>query len=358
MTWDGLGLGLGNLSRLSDARSRSISAENRDGSKGGGARGTSGAGAHAARGLGLGWKVAPCEKLGAGATLELADIAGSGAIQHVWMTLSAPWRFLILRVYWDDQAQPSIEVPAGDFFCCGWGKYAQVNALPVNVNPGSAFNCWWEMPFRKRCRVTLENLGAEEVTVFWQIDYCLTDVPEDRAYLHAQFRRTNPVKRGGPFVLLDGVRGQGHYVGTYMCWGVYESGWWGEGELKFFLDGDGEHPTICGTGTEDYFGGSYNFEVEHAYREFSAPFVGLPQVLRPDELYQSQQRFGLYRFHVMDPLRFERDLRVTVQCLGWRLTSDKYLLRQDDLASTAFWYQSLPTAPFPALPGRDELEVV
>ena len=128
--------------------------------------------------------------------------------------------------------------------------------------------------------------------------------------------------------------------------------------MKFFLDGDGEFPTLCGTGTEDYFGGSYNFELEGQYREFSAPFLGMPQVLRPDGRYRSQQRFGLYRFHVMDPIRFEEDLRVTVQCLGWRKGAKRYLLRKDDLAATTWWYQTLPHAPFPRLPGRDELEVV
>ncbi len=319
---------------------------------------TKGTGAHAARDLGRGWKISPSDKIAAGKTLEIANIDGPGVIQHVWMTLTGHWRFAILRVYWDGAKHPSIEVPAGDFFCMGWGTYAQVNALPVNVNPGSAFNCYWEMPFREHCRITIENVAEEEMTAFYQIDYALTEVPKDCAYFHAQWRRNNPVKRGEVYTILDGVKGRGHYVGTYMCWGVYNQGWWGEGEVKFHLDGDGEFPTICGTGTEDYFGGSYNFEVEHAYREFSAPFTGMPQVLRPNGLYRSQQRFGLYRFHVMDPIRFEKDLRVTCQCLGWRMGATKFLLRQDDLASTAFWYQTFPHRPFPKLPGVDVLEVV
>ena len=134
--------------------------------------------------------------------------------------------------------------------------------------------------------------------------------------------------------------------------------WWGEGEIKFYLDGDGEFPTICGTGTEDYFCGSYNFENQktHQYQEFTTPYAGLPQVIRPDGLYQSQQRFGLYRWHIMDPIRFDKDLRVTIQALGWR-SGGRYLPLQDDIASVAFWYQTEPHAPFPVLPERDVLEV-
>jgi hypothetical protein len=214
------------------------------------------------------------------------------------------------------------------------------------------------MPFRKRCRITLENLADEAMTLYYQVNYTLTDVPDDVAYLHASFRRTNPLPKGEVFTILDGVEGRGHYVGTVMCWGSNSRGWWGEGEIKFYLDGD-EHPTICGTGTEDYFCGSYNFDVgkeQGGYREFTTPYAGLHQVIRPDGRYSSQQRFGLYRWHITDPIRFERDLRVTIQALGWR-AGPRYLPLQDDLASVAFWYQTLPTAAFPALPERDELEV-
>jgi hypothetical protein len=161
------------------------------------------------------------------------------------------------------------------------------------------------------------------------------------------------------YTVLDGVQGQGHYVGTYMAWGVNNQGWWGEGEIKFFIDGDDEFPTICGTGTEDYFCGSYNFEnkATKQYQEFTTPYAGLHQVLRPDGVYRSQMRFGLYRWHITDPVRFQRDLRVTIQALGWR-SYGRYLPLQDDIASVAYWYQSLPTASFPSLPARDGLEVI
>lgn len=355
--FNGLNLHLGNLSLLSRAKTRSLSPENFTGEKGKGGMATEGTGAQCARDLGQGWKISPSVKIAPGQVFELADIVGPGAIQQIWMTPTGHWRFSILRVYWDGEETPSIEVPIGDFFCMGWCQYAPLNSLPVCVNPGSAFNCYWEMPFRKHCRMTFENIAAEEMVLYYQINYTLTEVPEEAAYLHAQFRRTNPLPYKQDYTLLDGVRGHGHYVGTYMAWGVNNTGWWGEGEIKFFLDGDREWPTLCGTGTEDYFCGSYNFDREGRYSEFSTAYSGLPQVIRPDGAYQSQQRFGLYRWHIMDPIRFEKDLRVTLQALGWR-SGGRYLPLQDDIASTVFWYQTEPHAPFPELPGKDELEVV
>ena len=357
--FNGLGLHLGNLSRLSSAQSRSISPENFSGAKGAGGRAIEGTGATPARDLGVGWKISPSVKIGAGETFTLCDIEGMGAIQQIWMTPTGQWRNSILRIYWDDQQNPSVECPVGDFFACGWGQYAPLVSLAVCVNPGSAFNCYWEMPFRKRCRITLENRADEEMTLFYQINYTLTEVLEDCAYIHAQFRRVNPLPYKEVFTLLDGVSGRGHYVGTYMAWGVNNRGWWGEGEIKFFLDGDGEFPTICGTGTEDYFCGSYNFENQNTrqYQEFCTPYAGLSQVIRPDGVYNSQQRFGMYRWHILDPVRFGENLKVTMQALGWH-SGGRYLPLQDDIASVAFWYQTLPTSPFPALPNADYLEIV
>ncbi len=363
----GLGLHMGNLARLSKARTRSISPENFTGEKGAGGMSTDGPAANAARDLGQGWKVSPYVVVQPGDTFDLANIEGSGAIQQIWMTLArGKWRHSILRAYWDDQEQPSIESPTGDFFANGWEKFAQVSSLAVCVNPGRGFNCYWEMPFRQRARLTMTNLGAEPLIVYYQINYTLTDVPDDVAYFHAQFRRANPLAYKQVYTILDGVKGAGQYVGTYMAWGVNNAGWWGEGEIKFFLDGDGEFPTLCGTGTEDYFCGAYDFDVgvverdqKSAYAEFTTPYAGLPQVIRPDGVYASQQRFGMYRWHIMDPVRFEQDLRITIQALGWRTDKvRRYLPLQDDIASVAYWYQTLPTAPFPALPDKDYLEVI
>jgi hypothetical protein len=357
--FDGLHMHMGNLSRLSKAQTCSISPENFSGEKGKGGMATEGTGAGCARDLGPGWKISPSVVIEPGETFELADIRGSGAIQQIWMTPTGNWRFSILRIYWDDQEHPSVECPVGDFFACGWGQYAQLSSLAVCINPGSAFNCYWEMPFRKRCRMTITNLAEEKMVLYYQINYTLTDVPEDAGYFHAQFRRVNPLPYKQVYTLLDGVRGQGHYVGTYMAWGVNNQGWWGEGEIKFYLDGDDAHPTICGTGTEDYFCGSYDFENKETgqYQEFTTPYAGLHQVLRPDGVYRSQMRFGMYRWHIADPIRFQEDVRVTIQALGWR-SYRRYLPLQDDIASVAYWYQTLPTVPFPALPDRDSLEVI
>jgi len=357
--FSGVGMDMGTLARLSRARSRSISPENFSGEKGKGGMATEGSGARFAADLGRGWKISPSVAVEPGQTFTMADIRDSGALQQIWLTPTGNWRFSILRIYWDDQEQPSVECPVGDFFCMGWGKYAQLSSLPICVNPGSAFNSYFEMPFRKRCRMTLTNIGVEPMTLYYQINYALTEVPDDLAYFHAQFRRTNPLPYKQVYTILEGVEGHGHYVGTYLAWGVHSRGWWGEGEVKFYLDGDGEFPSLCGTGTEDYFCGSYNFDVgekEGGYREFTTPHAGLHQVIRPDGRYSSQQRFGMYRWHIADPVRFERDLRVTIQALGWR-AGPRYLPLQDDIASVAYWYQTLPTAPFPELPDRDALEV-
>lgn len=354
--FNGLDLNLGNLYRVSNAKTRSISPENFTGEKGKGGMATEGTGQKAARDLGQGWKVSPSVKIAAGETFTIAEIDGPGAIQQIWMTPQNPWRFLILRFYWDGESEPSVEVPVGDFFANGWNKYAHVNSLSVNVNPGSGFNSFWVMPFRKSCKITLENLNTEESVLYYQVNYTLTDIPEDAAYFHAQFRRTNPLKEGDVYTILDGVEGWGHYVGTYMCWGSNSSGWWGEGEIKFYLDGDKEFPTICGTGTEDYFLGSYFFTVDNKYKTYTAAYAGMPQVLTPDGLWNSQQRFGLYRWHIMDPVRFEKDIKITIQALGWR-SGGRYAQLRDDISSVAIWYQMEPHKPFPPLPSKDELEI-
>ena len=374
--YNGLGLNLGALSRLSNAESRSCCAENPTGAKGQAGR-DEGIGNHATRELGKGWKARPCVAIQPGETLVLAEVEGPGAIQQIWMTAGGACRFAILRFYWDGEETPSVEVPVGDFFASAYTSsdtFAQLSSLPVCVNPGSAFNCYWEMPFREHCRITLENIGFEPHTFFYQVNYTLTEVPADAAYFHAQFRRSNPLPYKDVHTLLDGVQGQGHYVGTYMAWQVNNNGWWGEGEIKFYLDGDlpggvvgrnvkehgGEcYPTICGTGTEDYFCGSYNFENKATgqYQEFSTAYAGMPHVVRPDGTYQANMRFSLYRWHIMDPVRFKANLAVTMQALGWR-AAGRYLPEQDDIASTAFWYQAEPHAPFPKLPGRDRLEII
>jgi hypothetical protein len=352
---------LGNLSQLSSAKTRSISPENFRGEKGKGGMCEleNGSAKNAARELGKGWKVNPYIIIKPHETVEIASIEESGAIQHIWMTPTGKWRNTIIRFYWDGETGPSVECPVGDFFCSGWQGYTQISSLAVCVNPGSAFNCYWNMPFRKNCRITLEKRRDGNVTYFYQIDYTLATVPDECAYFHAQFRRSNPLPYKSVYTILDDIKGKGLYVGTYLAWGVNNNGWWGEGEIKFYMDGDNEYPTICGTGTEDYFCGSYDFEDPYThdrYLSFSTPYTGFHEIRR-DELFQSQKRFGMYRWHITDPIRFDSNLKVTIQALGWR-ESGRYLPLQDDIASVAYWYQTLPTATFPALPDKDYLEVI
>lgn len=363
--FNGLETNLGNLYRMSDAKSRSVSPENFTGAKGEGGKATAGTGSNASRELGQGWKVSPSVIIKSKTTFTVAEIDGPGSIQHIWMTPTGNWRYSIIRFYWDDETTPSVEAPVGDFFCMGWGKYSPLQSLAVCVNPGSAFNCYWPMPFRKKCRITMENIDDADMVLYYQVDYTLTTVPDDAAYFHAQFRRINPLPYKQDYVLVDGIKGRGQYVGTYLAYGSNKNGWWGEGEIKFFMDGDTQFPTINGTGTEDYFCGSYDFDTrkkndagveEVAYTEFCSPYTGLAQVIRGDGHYSIAQRFGLYRWHITDPVRFEKNLKITLQDLGWR-HDGRYLPLQDDLASVAFWYQAEPHAPFPKLPSRDELEV-
>ncbi len=346
------------LSKMQHFETRSISAENFTGEKGKGGMAEDGANKHCARDLGKGWKISPCIRLKPGEVFELANIAGPGIIKHIWMTDNCNEnRKLILRMYWEDSETPSVEVPLGDFFASAEHQtYAQLTSIPVCVNPKRAFNCYWDMPFYKKCRITVESLHHENVDLFYQIDYLVGEIPEGLGYFHAQFRRCNPLKYMENYTILDNVQGNGHYVGTYMFWGVNNNGWWGEGEIKFYLDGDKDYPTICGTGTEDYFCGSWNFDIGGKYQEYCTPYAGLSKIIRPDGLYNSQQRFSMYRWHITDPIYFKKDIRVTIQALGWR-SGGRYLPLQDDISSVAFWYQDTICKTFPKFPTVDELEI-
>ncbi len=349
------------LCTIRDTDSRSISPENFTGEKGKGGMATleEGTAAHNARELGVGWKVNPYVNIEAGETFVLADTQGMGTINHIWMTPTGEYRTTILRFYWDGEETPSVEVPVGDFFAAGWGmgNEPRIDSLAVCVNPRSGFNCYWQMPFRKGFKITLENIGETKARAFYQIDYTLEEVPEDAPYFHAQFRRVNPLPDKEVFTIVDGIQGNGQYVGTYLAHGANSPGWWGEGEIKFFIDGDTEFPTICGTGEEDYFCGSYGYneikqDGKYVYESFSSPYAGFHHIPFDGE----QRRFGQYRWHITDPVRFREDLRITIQSLGWQ-SQGRYLPLQDDLASVAFWYQMEPHAPFPALPDREALVI-
>lgn len=355
---------LDSLYKPMNAKTRSISAENPNGAKGGGARAIpteSEPISRAARELGEGWKVRPCITLKAGETVTLADISGSGIITHIWMTFAAERRRdLILRFWWDGEDTPSVEVPAGDFFCSAYPEFFQISSLPICVNPLNGLNSYWQMPFRKGCRITLENDSEEKFEyVFYQIDYLETEVDADAMYFHAQFRRENPVPYQKEYTILDNIKGKGHFLGMYLTWSQHNRGWWGEGEVKFYIDGDSKYPTYCGTGTEDYFGGAWGFENKERkdYQTYTTPFLGFPQYVKAEGFYAVPQRYGLYRWHIADPVLFETDFKATIQALGWRKYG-RYLPLQDDLSSVAYWYQAEPHATFPEFPDANAREII
>jgi hypothetical protein len=343
-----LGGGLASLPELDATQTRSISAENLTGAKGQGGMAVPNpqepkpaASARAADNLGQGWKVKPFLRVNAGETVTLMDVDGPGVIQHIWMVEGLS-RANILRIYWDGETTPSVEVPAPDFFAVGHEMFARVNSQVVVVNPANAMNCYWPMPFRRHVRITFTNEAAKDLELLaFQITYALKPVPEQTGYLHAQWRRADTSKQN-PYVILDGVKGKGRYVGTFLAWTQRRKGWFGEGEIKFFMDGDGKFPTICGTGTEDYFCGSYGFP-----ESYTTAYAGTTLPANGD--HQPPSYWSLYRWHVQDPICFDQDLKVTIQALGWG-DDGKYLLLSDDIASVAYWYQSEPHAPFPALP--------
>ena len=357
---------LAGLPLLRNGKTRSINWENQKGEKG--------KGGMAASGLGVGRKGSPCiPKVMAGETVTLAEIDGPGVIQHIWITVTDRTsnrnrfvlRDLVLRMYWDGEETPSVESPLGDFFCLGFGATYQVNSLPVAVNPARGMNMYLPMPFQRGARITIENQCDEDVSgFFFQIDYCLTDeFPKDIGYFHAQWRRQRVTRKGEDYVILDGVKGKGQYIGTYLALTTLERSWYGEGEVKMYLDGDEDFPTICGTGLEDYFGGAWSFASQEDGRTventFCTPFLGYPYYSHHDTLIhnnyhnddQLPQR-SFYRWHIMDPILFDEEIRVTIQQIGVRYGG--LFEREDDVASVAYWYQSEPHQPFSALMERKE----
>jgi hypothetical protein len=360
------------IAHLSDMQTRSISPENVYGEKGRGGMadltvqpqpeveriGQMWDGPNAAaRDLGRKFKVRPCITLKANILTTLMDVEGPGVIQHIWIALDPKkYRDVILRIFWDRETEASVEAPVGYFFCNGWNTPLNVLSIPINVNPKGGLNCYFPMPFRRHVKITLENRSPEPLPgLFYTVNYSVGAVAETAAYFHARFRRTHPLPFKDDHVILAGVRGKGHYVGTYLAWQQNSDGWWGEGEFKAYIDGDTEFPTICGTGTEDYFGGAFCFG-----ENYSAPFMGYTDLTNSKEQRSTNKqgnRHGMYRFHILDPIRFQQNLKVTIQALGWR-SEGRYLPLQDDICSVAYWYQTEPHFPQPPLQERDVLEVI
>ncbi|MEG0865390.1 MAG: glycoside hydrolase family 172 protein [Clostridia bacterium] len=339
---------LQNLARLTNARSYAITPENPTGESGGGGRAANGTGAAFAGTMGQGWKISPSVSIAAGETYTLANIDGSGAIVSMWFG-GVVCRDYILRIVFDDAPQAQVEAPLPDFFACGWmestaghwteGPLWKLTSLPVAVLPNRGMNCFWYMPFHRHCRVTLENRSCEAMLCYDQINFCRGQMEAEQGYFHASYQASVPVAAGQIHEVLPCVEGRGQYVGTALSVGLNrDSRWWGEGEMKVYLDDDEDFPTICGTGTEDYFGGSFNWEVNGAYTTYSAPYMGMHFYQPPDGLYSIQPRFSMYRWHIADPICFAKRLRVTLQDVGWR-NEQAYLQRQDDFFSVAYWYQ-------------------
>jgi hypothetical protein len=361
--YDGLQSGLGTLPLLGRGQTHSISPENPTGGKGKGGAAvpdltekewpTSG---RAADDYGQGWKVRPFVRVNAGKTAVLMDVAGPGVIQHIWLVqarqvkgkwMEAPDRGAVIRFYWDDEAEPSVEAPLAEFFAIGHGRIGRVNSVPVMVNPLNALNCFWPMPFHKHARITVTNEGGEDIPLLtYQITYVTTPIPSNAGSFHAQYRQA-ATSTQNPYVILDGVNGRGRYVGTFLAYTQMRKGWFGEGEVKFYLDGDSQFPTICGTGTEDYFLGSFGFR-----EPYTTAYAGT--VLATSARAEPPILWSLYRWHIQDAINFDRDLKVTIQALGWNDDHSKYLKLSDYVASVAFWYQTEPHAPFPKLPRLEE----
>ncbi|MDO8686551.1 MAG: DUF2961 domain-containing protein [Clostridiales bacterium] len=366
-----MNIDLANIYKKRDAQSRSITAENYRGEKGKGGMADAKVMSkkfhpHPARELGPGWKVSAYIKLEAGETATIMDNDGPGVIRHMWITQACKFnRNVILRIYWEDDELPSVECPIGDFFCNSWNDRQNILSQPVNVNPWGGMNCFFPMPFRKHARISVWNDSAIELdNFFYTINYTLEPVAEDALYFHAQWRRTNPVPYGQYYCIIDGIEGQGQYVGTFMSWQQNNSGWWGEGEILMYLDGDDKYPTICGTGTEDYFGGAYGFMKDGYAHSYSAPYFGYQDIQQSENKpgyagmnLRAGSRSTLYRFHIYDPIFFRNNLKIMMQCIGWR-SEDRFLPLQDDVASVAYWYQTLPHAVFPQLPDRNGREII
>lgn len=355
------------MALLDDAKSYSICPENPTGEHGMGAMAETGTGERCARELGKGWKINPCYMIEPGEIKNLAEITGSGVIESMWFGGVSDKNY-ILRIYWDGQENPSVECPLTDFFAYGWGEtidnewmkgpFYSLNSQQVVVGANKGYNCFWEMPFRKKCLITIENRTDTTYMCYYQINYRKEELPENIGYFHAQYRQSKPLQQGRVHTAVDGIKGKGKYVGMAMSIGLNGDGrWWGEGEIKIYLDGDQEYPSICYTGTEDYFGGSFNFEVDGGYTTYSAPYMGMFYYQKPDGLYNIQPRFSMYRWHVTDPIRFESELKVTVPVLGW-VKEGLYLARRDDIFTVVYWYQTLDGTEFPQLPPREELRVI
>jgi hypothetical protein len=306
-------------------------------------------------------KLRPCVEIAPGEVLTLVDTEGPGMITHIWLTGYVGHSF-VMRIYWDGAQFPSVEAPISAFFGSAYdenfetveGGYSVLDSALLLVAPGRGLNSYFEMPFRKSCRITVENRGGRRETLFYMISGWHGEISSDAGFFHAAYRQEHPVTKGRSYTVLDGVEGKGVFVGMTLAAGMNGNNTcWVEGEARMYIDGD-IYPTMNYTGTEDYFGGSFNFGNDsdlHEYTPVCGQYVGLYAVLgNMNEYYNHQQRFLLYRWHVRDPIFFEESFRMVIPDMSGKP-------RYDDFASVAFWYLTEPKGLPMTLPPERELDV-
>lgn len=336
------------LYRIKNRQSFGFSAENPTGQKNGGTKGKDCE------------KLRPCIQIAPGETVTLCDTDGPGMITHIWFTGYVGHSF-VMRIYWENEEFPSVEAPISAFFGCAYdenfkdrdGNYIVLNSAKILTAPGRGFNSYWEMPFAKHCRITMENRGKKEETLFYMISGWYGEIPQDAGYFHAAYRQEHPVMKGRAYTIIDGIEGRGCFAGVTLATGMNGNNTcWVEGEAKMYIDDD-QYPSMNYTGTEDYFCGSYGFGndiILNRYQTFSGMYTGLFAIMGDNrEFYNGQQRFLLYRFHEKDPVYFSKNFKMTIDNLGW--TGPRY----DDYTSVAYWYLEKPSKLAKELPSDEEM---
>lgn len=336
------------LYRMQKRESFGFSAENPTGQKSGGTKGKDCE------------KLRPCIQIAPGETVTLCDTDGPGMITHIWFTGYVGHSF-VMRIYWENEEFPSVEAPISAFFGCAYdenfkdrdGNYIVLNSAKILTAPGRGFNSYWEMPFEKHCRITMENRSKKEETLYYMISGWHGEIPESAGYFHAAYRQEHPVTKGRAYTIIDGIEGRGCFAGVTLATGMNGNNTcWVEGEAKMYIDDD-QYPSMNYTGTEDYFCGSYGFGndiILNHYQTFSGMYTGLFAIMGDNrEFYNGQQRFLLYRFHEKDPVYFSKNFKMTIDNLGW--TGPRY----DDYTSVAYWYLEKPSKLAKGLPSDEEM---
>lgn len=336
------------LYRIKNRQSFGFSAENPTGQKNGGTKGKDCE------------KLRPCIQIAPGETVTLCDTDGPGMITHIWFTGYVGHSF-VMRIYWENEEFPSVEAPISAFFGCAYdenfkdrdGNYIVLNSAKILTAPGRGFNSYWEMPFEKHCRITMENRSKKEETLYYMISGWYGEIPQDAGYFHAAYRQEHPVTKGRAYTIIDGIEGRGCFAGVTLATGMNGNNTcWVEGEAKMYIDDD-QYPSMNYTGTEDYFCGSYGFGndiILNRYQTFSGMYTGLFAIMGDNrEFYNGQQRFLLYRFHEKDPVYFSKNFKMTIDNLGW--TGPRY----DDYTSVAYWYLEKTSKLAKELPSDEEM---